>query len=68
MYVPSTFSYKYYSVNGISFGFGTKKCITSFYLIFIEVCSILVSRKFENILKRVAIQNSLRTPGLMESN
>jgi len=32
-----------------------------------KVCSILGSRKFENILKRVAIQKSLRTPGLKDS-
>ncbi len=44
-----------------------KSFIMSFYLWFIEVCSILGSQKYKNILKRVAIQKSLRTPALMDS-
>jgi hypothetical protein len=38
--------------------------IRSIYLRFIVVGIILGSHKFENILKRVAIQESLRTPAL----
>jgi len=38
--------------------------IRSIYLRFIVVCNSLGSRKFENILKRVAIQKSLRTPDI----
>ena len=36
------------------------------FLRFIDVSSILGSRKYINILKRVSIQKSLRTPGLTE--
>ncbi len=40
--------------------------ITSFYLRFIGVCSILGLQKLENILKRVVIQKSLRTSALWD--